>query len=60
MYVLLALFFLAVLTIGSKIYFVLTKSLTELEKENYNMDTVNSIRRRNPSWVREDERHLYQ
>lgn len=60
MVVLAVLFFLAVLKIGSLIYFSLTKSLTELEKENYNMDTVNSVRRSIPSWVREDERHLYQ
>lgn len=60
MVVLAGLFFLAVLKIGSLIYFSLTKSLTELEKENYNMDTVDSVRRRIPSWVREDERHLYQ
>lgn len=54
------LFILMALKIASKIHSVLTKSLTELKKEKYNMNMVNSIRRRIPSLVRKDERHLYQ
>ena len=60
MLVLAGLFFLAVLKISSKIYFVLTKSLTELKKEHYNMNTVNIVRSRLSRFVGEDERHLYQ
>lgn len=60
MIVLAVLFFLAVLKIGSKVYFILTKSLNELEKENYNMDAVNAVRIRFSHFVRKDERHLYQ
>ena len=60
MVVLAVLFFLAVLKIGSKIYFVLTKPLNYLRKNHYNMRTVYGLRRRHPSWDRESERHLYQ
>ena len=60
MVVLAVLFFLAVLKIGSKIYFVLTKPLNYLRKNHYNMKAVYERRRRYPDLVLESERHLYQ
>lgn len=50
---------LMLLKLGSKIYIVLTKSLSELKKEHYNMNTVNIVRSRFSRFVRKDERHLY-
>jgi len=60
MTVLAFLLLLMLLKLGSKIYIVLTKSLYELKKEHYNMNTVNIVRSRLSRFVREDERHLYQ
>lgn len=48
------------LKIGSIYYGVYRKPLNYLKKNHYNMKEVYTVRRRHPSWVREDERHLYQ
>lgn len=60
MIVLAFLLLLMLLKLGSKIYIVLTRPLSQLRKEHYNMDTVNSLRVQFSRFVREDERHLYQ
>lgn len=58
MYILLILSLIMILKIGSKIYIVLTKPLSELKKEHYNMNTVNIVRTRLSYFVRKDEQHL--
>jgi hypothetical protein len=58
MYVLMFLLFLAILIVVSKIYIVLTRPLSQLKKEHYNMDTVNSLRVQFSRFVRKDEQHL--
>ena len=58
--VLVFLLFLAIFIIVSKIYIVLTRPLSQLRKEHYDLDTVKSPRVQFSRFVREDERHLYQ
>ncbi len=58
MYVLLILSLIMILKLSSKIYIVLTKPLSELKKEHYNMNTVNIVRTRLSCFVRKDEQHL--
>lgn len=53
-----SLLFLMFLAVILFCYRILRSPLSELRKENYNMDTVNEFRASHKSWVRADERHL--